>query len=85
MDVGDGPPADFVSAAFEHLLGRLPTDAEHAAAIDGLERLTAVESAVVAASNGAEASEPGSTTPRDRARAALIHVLLNHNDFVTIR
>jgi len=93
-EVGDGPTADFASAAFEHLLGRLPTDAEHAAAIDGLEKLTAVESSAAAPSNGsaatgaaagAEASAPAGATPRDRARAAFIHVLLNHNDFVTIR
>jgi Protein of unknown function (DUF1553)/Protein of unknown function (DUF1549)/Planctomycete cytochrome C len=84
-EVGEGSAVDFVSAAFEHLLGRLPTEAEQAAAIDGLERLVAVESAVAAASSGAAASAQGGATARDRARAAFIHVLLNHNDFVTIR
>lgn len=33
---------------------------------------------------GAEAAPSGAAL-RDRARAAYIHVLLNHNDFVTIR
>jgi len=103
---GDLSTADFVNAAFEHILGRTPTEAEQVAAIDGLERLAAVEKSDVAAPNaapaagaagsaqkndtengtgkGTAASQAGST-PVDRARAAFIHVLLNHNDFVTIR
>jgi hypothetical protein len=92
--VGDGSTADFAIAAFELLLGRLPTEAERLAAIDGLERLTAIETADAASPKdatqtstqaGAKAAGQGSTTPRDRARAAFVHVLLNHNDFVTIR
>jgi hypothetical protein len=121
--VGDGSTADFVTATFEHILARMPTDAEQVAAIDGLERLEAVETAeatrlpLATAQNGLEdvgrpsqvgreestrldreaqretadlrksaysASQSG-TTARDRARAAFVHVLLNHNDFVTIR
>jgi hypothetical protein len=91
LAMGDGSTADFVTSAFEHLLGRVPTAAEQVAAIDGLERLAAVESSDAAkgtketgAAGGAEAAQSG-TTVRDRARAAFIHVLLNHNDFVTIR
>jgi hypothetical protein len=94
VEVGDGSTSDFVSAAFEHLLGRVPTESEQAAALDGLTRLAAVEESAAAAPNGAPekgaargAGTPaqGAATPRDRARAAFIHVLLNHNDFVTIR
>jgi hypothetical protein len=94
VETGDGSTADFVSAAFEHLLGRMPTAAERAAASEGLERLAAVEGTAAVSPNGAPektpagaapAPVPASASPRDRARAAFIHVLLNHNDFVTIR
>jgi len=85
---------DFVLSAFEIILGRTSTEPEQAAAIDGLERLTAVENAAAAAGGqvGNLSHGPATATaaaaspaPRDRARAAFIHVLLNHNDFVTIR
>ena len=94
VEVDDGSPTQFVSAAFERLLGRIPTADELAASSDGLERLAAVENIEPAAGpNGAahaETSQPAApaspaTIARDRARAAFIHVLLNHNDFVTIR
>jgi hypothetical protein len=93
VQAGDGSTANFVTSAFELLLGRVPTEAEHVAAIDGLERLAAVESTdapaaketkEAGAAGSAEAAQSG-TAVRDRARAAFIHVLLNHNDFVTIR
>ncbi len=92
---GDVSSADFVGAAFEVILGRMPTEAEQAAARDGLERLTAVESGTITVAGGQVGNLPhgpataagnaAGTTARDRARAAFIHVLLNHNDFVTIR
>ncbi len=92
-EIREGPEKDFVSAAFELVLGRLPTEAEQHAAIDGLERLATIETAEVARQKGAETVAAGDTqaagsdkpAPRERARAAFIHVLLNHNDFVTIR
>jgi Protein of unknown function (DUF1553)/Protein of unknown function (DUF1549)/Planctomycete cytochrome C len=75
---GDTPPspAAFVTVAFERLLGRTPTDAELAEGVSGLSRLAAVYAA--------EAMK-GGPLPLARAQSALIHVLLNHNDFVTIR
>ena len=92
LTVGDGSSADFVNSAFELLLGRVPTVAEQLVAVDGLERLATVDKSDAAASGTKEAGAAGSTeaaqsgsAPRDRARAAFIHVLLNHNDFVTIR
>ena len=93
-EVGDGSNDDFVRAAFELLLGRIPTEAEQLTAIDGLDRLTSVESTQVASTAEPEGAVAGgniapaqqtNTTPRDQARSAFIHVLLNHNDFVTIR
>jgi hypothetical protein len=91
--VSDGPNVDFVDAAFELLLGRVPTEAERLASIDGLKRLAAVEKSDAAAATetnaagaaGSAEAAQSNMAPRDRARAAFIHVLLNHNDFVTIR
>jgi hypothetical protein len=40
---------------------------------------------LTAISAGAEAQLPPSTDPQLRARESLVHVLMNHNDFVTIR
>jgi hypothetical protein len=56
------PPEGFIAAAFERVLGRVPTAAEAAASTQFL-------------------AESDST----RERQSLVHVLLNHNDFVTIR
>ena len=65
----------FVDSAFERILGRAPTEAERAECAAGLVRL-------------ARRSRPRGQDrrpPEARARSALVHVLLNHNDFVTIR
>jgi hypothetical protein len=60
-----GPSADeaFVSAAYRHVLGRLPSAEELRECIGFL---------------AARAERP-------RARTSLVHVLLNHHDFVTVR
>ncbi|MCY2963220.1 MAG: PSD1 and planctomycete cytochrome C domain-containing protein [Planctomycetota bacterium] len=81
-EVGDRPTTDFVTVAFERLLGRKPSAAEWAEATDGVDKLLAVESGDAA---GGAAAGSADGTPLERARAAFIHVLLNHNDFVTIR
>ena len=65
----------FVDSAFERILGRVPTEAERAECAAGLARL-----AEAFASEGKNAAPPEA-----RARSALVHVLLNHNDFVSIR
>ena len=65
----------FLSAAFERVLGRTPTAAEQAASTQFLGEQEAQY-------------RTGATPPPDpaaRARQSLVHVLLNHNDFVTIR
>jgi mono/diheme cytochrome c family protein len=98
-ETGESSPTDFVVSAFERLLGRMPTEAEKATAIDGLDRLAVVEQSAAAgtvgdeqdsatqagAGGGAPLAVPNGSSSRDRARAAFIQVLLNHNDFVTIR
>jgi hypothetical protein len=67
----DNAEAAFVTGAFEVLLTRQPTKAELAECQTTLKKL-------------AEAlkDNPEATA---RARTALVHALLNHNDFVTIR
>ena len=70
----DGAPADFVKVAFETILGRAPSAEEQAVGERFLEKqpnlLASLKVAVPAA---------------QRARENFVHVLLNHNDFVTIR
>jgi hypothetical protein len=76
-EVGPDPSARgaLVSSAFERILGRQPTEAERAECAAGLVRL-----AEQLASDG-----KNPLAAESRARSALVHVLLNHNDFVTIR
>ncbi len=76
-EVGAGSAARgaFVDSAFERVLGRVPSVAERAECAAGLARLA----------EGFAAGEKNAATPEARARTALVHVLLNHNDFVSIR
>jgi hypothetical protein len=79
---------DFVLAAFEVVLGRRPSDIELEECLAFLERQTAFltengnrpQTGV-----GQPTAAPPSTELRLRAQESLVHVLLNHNDFVTIR
>jgi hypothetical protein len=85
-ETGAGTASEFVTAAFERLLGRKPSADELVASCDGLVQLAELEkdppvaSEAVVKSGGNESSAVVA-----RARAAFIHVLLNHNDFITIR
>ena len=78
----------FVEAAFEQLLCRSATETERQECLQFLgtqaELLTA-DKTLTAFTAGSEASIKPSADPRQRARENLIHVLLNHNDFLTIR
>jgi hypothetical protein len=65
--------AAFVTAAFELVLGCTPTAQEQTACEQALKEL--LDLAVAE-------KRPG---PKQRARTTLVHALLNHNDFVTIR
>ena len=64
---------DFVGGVFELLLGRKPDDAERRECETALTDLQAAAS---------KAKKPN---PAQRARRGLVHALLNHNDFVSIR
>jgi hypothetical protein len=86
--IGTADAEAFVRAGFEQVLSRLPTTQESALCVQFLREQTALltESKTRTASTGALASPvPPSADPGERARENLIHVLMNHNDFVTIR
>jgi hypothetical protein len=68
----------FVTAAYERILGRSPSVAELAQCEAGLASLAR-------AIRGEVGTDAAMRDVEARARAALVHVLLNHNDFVTIR
>jgi hypothetical protein len=86
---GEAADAAFVTAAFEHVLGRQPLSDERAKCEGFLARhaaLLAEGKALTPASDaGAPSAVPPSPDPRARARENLVHVLLNYNEFVTIR
>ena len=63
----------FIKAAFQTVLCRLPTDEELRVCVNALNELKLA----------AETDEPAKQA--FRARQNFVHVLLNHNDFVTIR
>ena len=70
----ESTPAAFVKAAFETILGRLPSAEEQAVGERFLERQPELLASLKVSAPAAQ-----------RARQNFIHVLLNHNDFVTIR
>jgi hypothetical protein len=85
---GDESDAGFVTAAFQSLLGRDPDSRELEACtafladqrelLEDPASLRAIESPVKASVAAAE-------SPALRARENLVHALMNHNDFVTVR
>jgi hypothetical protein len=78
----------FIDAAFERVLGRFPTPAERSACSEYLItqaiRLS-VRSGLTPFAAGKASSVAPAIDPNQRAREDLVHVLYNHNDFVTIR
>jgi hypothetical protein len=78
----------FVEAAFEHVLGRYPTPDERTACQSYLKTQAAQladRPRLTTFNSGPAATVPPADEPARRAREDLVHVLLNHNDFVTIR
>ncbi|MEY4612407.1 MAG: hypothetical protein RL179_380 [Planctomycetota bacterium] len=73
VKLSQAPDKEFIQAAFRLLLGSEPNEAEVA---ECLKVVTALNSVGTAKQN-----TPGSA----RARLLLVHSLLNHNDFVTVR
>jgi hypothetical protein len=87
-ELAKAPSDSFVTVAFEQLLSRPPTDEERATCETFLkqqcDRLKDPAKLEAFAAGEAPAVGP-SADPEQRARESLVHVLLNHNDFVTIR
>jgi hypothetical protein len=82
-------PARFTSAAFERVLVRPPSSAELGVAAGFLaeqERLlgAAREKLVVFAADGSDGKKPSADLAL-RARENLVHALMNHHEFVTVR
>jgi hypothetical protein len=79
--------ASFVTAAFEQVLTRGPTEMERIECLGFLGERVGWASASIAGPN-TQADREGkapAANPALRRRESLVHVLLNHHDFVTIR
>jgi hypothetical protein len=91
QSIGPVTPATqsaFVKAGFEHVLCRPPTVQEQAFCQEFLEKqvkLLAQQKGLTPFTGGAPSPVPPAADPQLRAREDLIHVLFNHNEFVTIR
>jgi hypothetical protein len=80
--------AAFLRAAFEQVLGRTPSAAELSASGAFLARQVEMfrqQKTEIAAANKAAGAGGPATDPAARSRENLVHALLNHNDFVTVR
>ena len=67
----------FVTLAFLQVLNRAPGEAERVASLNFLEQQTRRITPV--------AGTESAFDPAVRARENLVHALMNHNDFVTVR
>jgi hypothetical protein len=78
----------FVIGAFDSVLNRAPTDEERSTCEQFLAEQAqqfATKQSLTAFNSGTANPVKPSDDPHQRARENLIHVLLNHNDFLTIR
>jgi hypothetical protein len=78
----------FVVAAFEQVLGRPPTTEEQARCERFLREQTELlknPAKLTAFPPDPASVTPPSTDSAQRARENLVHVLFNHNDFITVR
>jgi hypothetical protein len=82
------PDGAFVTAAFEHVLGRSPAEQEQRACARFLARQKALlsdPSRLHPFPKGPPPRVAPAADPAEAAREHLIHALLNHNDFITVR
>jgi hypothetical protein len=80
--------AAFINAAFLKVLDRPPTAEEARASTAYLAKQAELyrdPAKLTLFTNGAEVTPKPSADPNQRARESLVHVLFNHNDFVTLR
>ncbi len=87
-DPSDQTRDRFIGIAFEQVLSRPPSAAERAECdrflTEQAQRFADPKS-LTQFSAGSPSHVPAATDPQQRARENLVHVLLNHNDFLTIR
>jgi hypothetical protein len=85
---GDEAERRFIEQAFQRILCRAPTDEELHACLEFLktETNTLLETRTLTTFTTGPAAiiAPAAEAPQ-RARENLVHVLFNHNDFVTVR
>jgi hypothetical protein len=81
---GDDAEA-FVRAAFARMLSRSPTTEELSECVRFLAERTSRYAELKGAPTADPEGKAPSPDPAGRARENLIHVLLNHNDFMTVR
>ncbi|MBM82936.1 MAG: hypothetical protein CMJ78_20430 [Planctomycetaceae bacterium] len=87
-DSADTSDGRFIEVAFETILSRQATAEEIADCREFLEvsaKLLEGKALKTFPAAAAKARVPASTNPQQRARESLVHVLFNHNEFVTIR
>jgi hypothetical protein len=81
--------AEYVRAAFEHVLARAPTADEQTRCESFIQRQSQLLANARALTPSGSAAGPSAVSPSPdpplRARENLVHVLLNYNEFVTIR
>jgi hypothetical protein len=86
---GEAADSAFVTAVFEQVLARGPLPEERARCEAFLARHAAMlageKGRTPASDAGVPSAVPPAADPRLRARENLVHVLLNYNEFVTIR
>jgi hypothetical protein len=84
----EGANRAFVDRAFVRVLCRPPSNDERRECLAFLDRQAALlaDPAKLAAFGGGLAIEPkAASDPAQRARENLVHVLLNHHDFISVR
>ncbi|MFN0165982.1 MAG: DUF1553 domain-containing protein, partial [Bryobacteraceae bacterium] len=85
--VGDNP-REFVATAFERVLARAPSTEEETESLKFLEQqaeLLKDSTRLTRFKSGQASQVPAAADPSLRARESLVHVLINRNEFVTIR
>ena len=73
QDSGGGSAEHFIHFLFEQILSRQPTEAEVRVCLTAMEKQRQL------------ATQPDSSVATARALESLARILLNHNDFVTVR
>lgn len=80
-----GDPERFTHCAFEQVLSRPPTPQEMETCLEFIRQQDQLYRAQSVAGKTDETGQHASPLPDVHARENLVHVLLNHHDFVTIR